>query len=212
MKGFNNFDVLYYVNIAHRTDRKQHLLKELSKTDIDQNKINRIDAVYIPEFGALGCTKSHINTLEQFLQTSDDIQNCLIIEDDFKFKEHIKHTDEITYLDDFFQKKIDYDVLVISGNLYAGQRTNLPYLVKVQDVQCTSGYCVTKRYATKLLENFKECAALLENAGNRVHDLCIDIYWKRLQKTDKWFAMNPMIAEQMMSYSDVECITVHYGC
>jgi hypothetical protein len=48
MKGFNNFDVLYYINIAHRTDRKQHLLEELSKTDIDHNKINRIDAVYIP--------------------------------------------------------------------------------------------------------------------------------------------------------------------
>jgi GR25 family glycosyltransferase involved in LPS biosynthesis len=212
MKGFNNFDVLYYINIAHRTDRKEHLLEELSKTDIDHNKINRIDAIYLPEFGVLGCIKSHINALDQFLQTSDDIQNCLIIEDDFKFKDHIKHTDEKTYLDDFFQQKIDYDVLVISGNLLSHQHTDIPYLVKVQDVQCTSGYCVTKRYATKLLENFKECAALLENAGNRVHDLCIDIYWKRLQKTDNWFAMNPMIAEQMMSYSDIDQKAVYYGC
>lgn len=205
-KGFNHFDIIYYINLEHRTDRKEHVLAELDKTGIDVSKVHRIDAVYMPDFGILGCGKSHIKAMEAFLQTPDDVQNCLILEDDFILKS------EIDNLDRFFQMNIEYDVLMISGNVLDCQKTNLPFLNKVYDAQCASGYCITKQYAPKLLENFKESVMLLEAKGYKEHDISCDIYWKKLQKVDKWYAMNPMIAEQMMSYSDIEKKTVYYGC
>jgi GR25 family glycosyltransferase involved in LPS biosynthesis len=204
-KGFNNFDILYYINLEHRNDRKVHILEELKKTGIDHNKINRIEAIH-KEFGELGCSQSHIKALETFLQTTDDVQNCLILEDDFKLK-----TDNFDHLDIVFDSDIDYDVLMISGNLYHTLQTNVSLLRKVYEAQAASGYCVTKQYAPKLLENFKEGAKLLEEAGKKVHELCLDQYWKKLQIGDKWYALNPMIAEQMMSYSDIEKKVVYYG-
>ena len=80
-KGLNNFDIVYYINLEHRKDRYIHINNELSKTNIDPNKINRIDAVYNINKGCLGCSKSHILALEAFINTSDEIQNCIIFED-----------------------------------------------------------------------------------------------------------------------------------
>jgi len=38
-KGLNNFDIVYYINLSHRKDRYIHINNELSKTNIDPNKI-----------------------------------------------------------------------------------------------------------------------------------------------------------------------------
>lgn len=205
-KGFDYFDILYYINLEHRTDRNEHFLTELSNTGIDESKIHRIDAIYNPTFGELGCSQSHIKALEAFLQTPDDIKNCLILEDDFKLKTSTYH------LGAFFEKNIDYDVLMISGNIIHCKRTTVPFLLKVDEAQAASGYCVTKQFAHILLENFREGATLLQNTGHKVHELCLDQYWKKLQKDNKWFALYPLIAEQMMSYSDIEKKVVYYGC
>jgi GR25 family glycosyltransferase involved in LPS biosynthesis len=211
-KGFNHFDVLYYINLEHRTDRNEHILAELAKTGIDESKVHRIDAVCIKEFGMLGCVKSHIKTLEAFLQTPDEIQNCLILEDDFKLKDLNNLNVSIENLDAFFGMNIEYDVLMISGNLIHCKRTFVPFLLKVDEAQTTSGYCITKKFAITLLENFREGADLLEKAGYQLHEVCLDQYWKRLQKDNKWFAIYPLIGEQMLSYSDIEKKTVYYGC
>jgi hypothetical protein len=101
---------------------------------------------------------------------------------------------------------------MISGNIIHCKRTTVPFLLKVDEAQAASGYCVTKQFAHILLENFREGATLLQNTGHKVHELCLDQYWKKLQKDNKWFALYPLIAEQMMSYSDIEKKVVYYGC
>ena len=35
MGGFNNFDLVYYINLNHRTDRLNHITNEIKKTNID---------------------------------------------------------------------------------------------------------------------------------------------------------------------------------
>jgi len=40
----------------------------------------------------------------------------------------------------------------------------------------------------------------------------MDIYWKQLQKTDKWYITNPVLGYQRMSYSDIEKRITDYNC
>jgi glycosyl transferase family 25 len=207
-QDFDHFDVLYYINLQHRHDRNEHILQQLALTNIHPSKIHRIDAIYHKDFGELGCSQSHIKALEAFLQTSDDIKTCLIIEDDFMFRQ--KDID-FSNLNNFFDLKIDFDVFLLSGNIIHARRTDAPYIIKVEESQTTSGYCVTKQYAAKLLANFKEGAQKLVETGHKIHHLCLDQYWKSLQPIDNWFALYPLLGQQMASYSDIEKKVVDYG-
>ncbi len=76
-------DVIFYINLEQRTDRKEHFLQEMKKFCVDESKIVRIDAVY-NAIGALGCTKSHIKALEQFME-NPAWKTCIVFEDDFTF-------------------------------------------------------------------------------------------------------------------------------
>ena len=83
--GLNNFNIIYYINLAHRKDRLTNIINELNKTNIDSKKINRIPGIYIKDFGSLGCAKSHCLALESFLKSHSDNKYCIIFEDDFQF-------------------------------------------------------------------------------------------------------------------------------
>ena len=76
-------DVIFYINLESRTDRKEHFLKEIKKLCIDECKIIRIDAVKHSN-GALGCTKSHIKALDLFM-ANPLWDTCMVFEDDFTF-------------------------------------------------------------------------------------------------------------------------------
>ena len=67
--GFDNFDMVLFINLEHRKDRLIHITGELNKTNINKKKIYRIPGIYNKEFGALGCTKSHILALNFFLNS-----------------------------------------------------------------------------------------------------------------------------------------------
>ena len=42
-----SIDVIFYINLSHRTDRKEHFLSEIKKLCTDETKIVRIDAVHL---------------------------------------------------------------------------------------------------------------------------------------------------------------------
>lgn len=211
--GLNRFDIVYYINLEHRTDRKIHILNELSKTNIYSHKINRIDAVNIPEFGQLGCSLSHIKALELFLQTDENIQNCIIFEDDFEFTLPMDITN--TLMDKFFEDIKDYNVLMLAYNLHNCEQTNFNYLIKILGSFTTSGYCVSKEYAKTLLNNYKEGAEKLEynfkNFGNKVSDYYLDVYYQHLINHTLWYGIVPKIGKQTGSYSDIESKYVDYN-
>lgn len=208
--GLNSFDVVYYINLEHRKDRFEHINKELRKTNIEASKINRIDGVYMKEFGCLGASKSHAKALESFLKTPDNVQNCIIFEDDFMFTQSQEKCNEM--INDFFSSFPQFDVLMLSSNTFKYKKTYFPFVIRIENAQTLSGYCVSKKFAPVLLQNFKESIYKLEKAGRKTHDYCIDIYMKRLQRTHEWFCLEPKIGLQMDNYSDIERRNVSYKC
>ena len=69
--GLNIFDKIYYINLEHRKDRLTHIINQLDKTNIDKNKIEKINGIYIKNFGILCCAKSHCLALETFLKSDE---------------------------------------------------------------------------------------------------------------------------------------------
>jgi GR25 family glycosyltransferase involved in LPS biosynthesis len=209
-QGINNFDIVYFINLEHRTDRREHITNELSKTNIEPSKINRINGICVKDFGILGCAKSHLQTLTKFMQTPDEIQNCIIFEDDFMFSQS---QDNVNLLIDlFFEYVPNFDVLMLSSNTLIETETNHPFITKIIDAQTMSGYCVSKKFAPILMDNFQKSILILDLIGHPEHEYCFDIYMKQLQPYSSWYCLNPKIGKQMESYSDIENKVVAYDC
>lgn len=204
--GLNNFEIIYYINLEHRKDRFEHINNELNKTNLDKNKINRINGIYMKDFGILGCAKSHILALEAFI--ASDKNNCIIFEDDFTFSEE---QPVVNYLiNSFFNDIKDYNILMLACNILNSEKTNYNYLVRIIDGQTLSGYSVSKNFAPILLDNFKTSVQLLEKAGTKIHPYCFDIFMKKLQPIYIWYCLYPRVGIQIESYSDIENRVVDY--
>lgn len=196
---------VYYINLNHRNDRREHieqLLKDSDLFDITE----RISALYNVNLPHAGCVLSHIAALERFIGSGEEY--CLILEDDFTTNDRNNLKNNIQKL---FDDGVDFDVVQLSGNHMRLDDCEYPYLKRVIDSQTTSGYIINKRFTTTLLDNFKESYKLISEFGRR-HEYCLDIYWKKLQPISKWYCFYPAIGYQMDSYSDIEKSHASYKC
>jgi GR25 family glycosyltransferase involved in LPS biosynthesis len=209
VNGLNNFDIVYFINLDIRADRYLRITDELQKTNIIQSKINKVSGHYLPHFGSLGCTLSHIDVLKKFIDTDETIQTCIIFEDDFVFTQEQNIINDTINL--FFNEVDEWDVLALSFNIFQHEATDKNYLVKVIEGQAASGYCVHKRFAKILLDNYEEGKIMLEKT-NILEVYSVDQYMKKIQPMNKWYCLNPKIGKQGESYSDISKMIVDYGC
>lgn len=213
MSGFNHFDVVYIINLEHRTDRWEHITNELRKTCIDPSKIHRINAVYENGLGQLGCSKSHILALKTLLETDETIQNALVLEDDFMFSETQEVVDHM--MNQFFEKVGDYDVVMLASSIKSDQPCEHDFVRRASKAHTTAGYAVNKKFAQQLLDNYKEGADLLDKYRHEDKSVwiqyAIDAYMNIVVPTSKWYCFNPKLGKQLPSYSDIECDFCDYG-
>lgn len=199
-----NIDCVYYINLDHRVDRRELFEQDFEKMGISKEKIVRIPGIYKQGFGPYGCGLSHIKALETFLASSHS--NCVIFEDDFTFNIDKNYMNYI--VKSVFTKLKVFDVVMFSGNVMKSEPTEYHYLKRVFDAQTASGFLVTRDFAPKILENFKEAVKMLKShwelTGERKHEYCIDISWKTLQPNSRWYIVNPRFGYQRESYSDNE--------
>jgi GR25 family glycosyltransferase involved in LPS biosynthesis len=203
-------DHIYFINLDHRTDRLQQFQEEIQKL-APLNKVERIQAVHKPELGGLGCSLSHVKTLETFLKS--EYKNCLVFEDDFMISRDIHYCKFL--LKHLFTEKINFDMVMLAGNILNQTATSSPFVHKVLDGQTSSAYLITKDFAKILHANLAKGASLLEQwyteHKEKKHEYCLDIYWKQLQPTYNWFVFHPKIGIQREGYSDIENKVTDYG-
>lgn len=201
-------DVIFYINLEKRADRKEHFLQEMKKFCVDESKIVRIDAIYNKN-GALGCTKSHIKALEQFMANPAWL-TCIIFEDDFTFCD-TSVENNTGLLKKFFTNFTDWGMLLLASNQNKSpsKETHVEGIKEVVYSQTTSGYCIHKDSVTEVYKNFKESAAALEK-GDAIYQYAVDVFWNRL--TMKRFCFSPNMGYQYPGYSDIENRNVSYGC
>jgi hypothetical protein len=201
-------DAILYINLAHRTDRKEHVIHEIHKICADDSKVHRIDAILI-EPGALGCGLSHIKALE-YAMAHPEWKTVLILEDDFTF-----HGDNTAALSTALRTlmtfpKMEIGLLSYNHSVLRYEDTS-PSIKRVLYSQTTSSYCIHSSYVPTLLQNMRESTTDMRIRG-KTHENCVDIHWTILQPHGQWYALFPAIGYQYDNYSDIEKRVTQYGC
>ena len=203
-----------YINLAHRTDRRTEIETTLRSLDGCFSSVRRLEATWKPECGALGCAASHCRALADFLFSSDS-DSAVIFEDDFEllvevdvFKKMIVHL--VEHLDAYDCVCFAYNQPVLVG----GQRPDK--LIRVLSSLSSSCYFVTRPFAHELLRCFAESHAILKRfervqpKNALVAHAAIDVMWKRLQLSSRWFVTERRYGRQRPSFSDIEQRFVEY--
>ena len=206
----DSVDAIFYINLDVRPDRKEHFLNEMTHLYSDITKIHRITAIYDP-VGAIGCSKSHILTLETFL-ANPDWNTCIIFEDDFTFhNQDISHNQQM--LEDCFTQFPAWDAFLLASSKWgkSSTDTHVHHIKKVLTSQTTSGYAITREFASRLLENMREgVKKLIETKNEPLYAL--DMYWKKLQPSHNWYITVPALGYQYANYSNISQKVMDIGC
>lgn len=185
-----------YINLEHRTDRLEHVTKQLASIGVTGERFN----AFKTNVGAIGCTLSHIKCLE--LAKARDYEQVFICEDDITFLDPGVF---MSSLEKFAaNRELDWDVLIIGGNIVPPYEPIDNYCVRVGECQTTTGYIVRRQYYDVLIDNFRDSVKnLIQNPNNKPM-YALDIYWKRLQKSGRWYMIFPLTVVQYDTYSDIE--------
>jgi len=201
MESLTDIKHAFYINLASRPDRKQHVESQLNAIGINAERFN---AIKLPN-GALGCSMSHLKCLEN--AKANSWPHLLIVEDDIKF---LKPDIFITQLNKFLSNHKSWDVVLIGGN-------NVPPYTKIDDTcvkvsmcQTTTGYLVNAHYFDTLIDNFRSGIQNLIKFPEQHIKYAIDKYWFQLQRRDNWFLIIPLTVTQREDYSDIEKRPTNY--
>lgn len=185
----------FYINLDSRKDRRDQVESELKKVPL--KSIERFPAIRRKR-GYIGCSMSHVKCMKLAIERDEAM--VLICEDDLCFKDA-----EVlnSSLKTFLESETPWDVIFICGNVLRPVEPHSDVALRVRNCQTTSGYLVANHYYKTLLNNFETALKALLLRPHR-RGFRIDMFWKRLQKKDKWFALQPFNAYQRASYSDIE--------
>jgi GR25 family glycosyltransferase involved in LPS biosynthesis len=192
----------FFINLDYRTDRKQHVEKQLRSIGIPSPV--RFSAIKLPN-GAIGCGMSHLRCLEHARDNAWD--HVLIVEDDIQFLDPTLFVNQINA---FLQNQKEWDVLLLAGNNVPPYREIDTTCVQVSFCQTTTGYLVKNHYFETLINNIRSgISHLVREPNNRIM-YAIDKFWILLQRQDKWFLIVPLTVTQREDYSDIEKMPTNY--
>jgi len=186
-----NWDNHIYINLEKRTDRNEKTIKQLKNIGI--NKPNRFNAVFNKK-GIVGCAESHIGVVQYAMD--NDLPYLCVFEDDIHITNPKLLKVKINNL-----INTDFDVLMLGGNNFGGQKID-NNLLKVEQCFTTTAYIIKKHYYSTWLDNLKEGLNILKRTDDRQYSL--DQHNHILQKKDNWYLLIPICIIQRKGYSDIE--------
>jgi len=192
----------FYINLEHRTDRKEHVEKELKTIGLTGQRFNAIKM----DNGAIGCSMSHLKLLQEAIK--NNLDHILIVEDDIKFLNPELFKSQ-------FNKFIknhgnNWDVILLAGNNMPPYQNIDDTCIKVSRCQTTTGYLVNGHYLKILCTNIKMGLTNLLNKPDEPNKYAIDKFWFILQNNSRWFLITPPTVVQREDYSDIEKKVTNY--
>jgi GR25 family glycosyltransferase involved in LPS biosynthesis len=188
-------DHVLYINLDHRKDRLEYILNECKRVDIPLEKMTRIEAIYTPGIGMLGCSLSHCKALEVAL-SHPEWTWTLIIEDDVKFNDSpwLEVNDAL--------KNTNPDVLMLArgaAELHIPTHPSSTNLHRIYIACGSVAYVVNRNYIPKLLKNKRESIEEFTKPGGNIDDHPHDVYCYSIQKTDNWYGFMISVASQNLT-------------
>ena len=192
----------FYINLEHRTDRKEHVENELNNIGIKSTRFNAIKMTN----GAIGCSMSHLKLLED--AKKNQLDHILIVEDDITF---LNPSLFKTQINKFFElHNNQWDVILFAGNNMPPFEIIDDTCIKVSRCQTTTGYLVNGHYINVLISNIKMGLTHLINSPAEAVKYAIDKFWFVLQNNSKWYLITPLTVVQREDYSDIEKQVTNY--
>lgn len=177
-KTHYNLPVLYICLSKFKADNDMKIKNVLSVFSSPE----KIESIYLYENPQLARLESHIKMLTHAIEKYPN-KDVLFCEDEFKFQ-----TNPIIFLYNFFEKKITWDVLLLSN--YSQQTIPSVYkdLKRTFESSGSKCYLVRAGYIQKILTSFQESLQLYKKFGTWIDNVNnVDQCWKPLQKIDLWF-------------------------
>jgi len=203
MNSIQDIKHIFYINLASRPDRKQHIESQLKSLGI--TTFQRFNAIKL-ENGALGCSMSHLKCLE--IAKAAGWPHILIVEDDILFLNPELFKKQINK---FLSTHKMWDTILVAGNNIPPYQPIDDTCIRVCRCQTTTGYLVQSHYFDTLIENFRVgIRKLIENPSQHVL-YAIDKYWFHLQKRDNWYLIIPLSVTQREDYSNIEKRPTNYA-
>jgi len=202
IKTIEDIENAYYINLAHRTDRKEHVEEQMAKIGINAKRFNAIRMAN----GAVGCTMSHLKLLE--LALTNNFSHILIVEDDITFLDPELFKQQFNKFLELHQN--NWDVILLAGNNMPPYIAPDDTCIKVTRCQTTTGYLVNGHYIKILAQNVKMGLTHLLNKPQETNKFAIDKFWFVLQQASRWFLITPATVIQKTDYSDIEKRVVNY--
>ena len=138
INSINDITNIFYINLEHRTDRKEHVETELLKIGLIGQRFNAIKM----DNGAIGCSMSHLKLLQDAVK--HNLEHILIVEDDITF---LNPTLFINQINNFFKlHNNSWDVILFAGNNIPPYQNIDDTCIKVSRCQTTTGYLVNGHY------------------------------------------------------------------
>jgi GR25 family glycosyltransferase involved in LPS biosynthesis len=212
-------DHIFYINLEHRKDRKEHIEKQIKEyLDTNLEITSRFNAIqYNGNFvnncfrnkGAIGASLSHLEVAK--LAKKNNYKNTLVLEDDIIFnwsKERF-----YSLLDRFFKNITDYNLLMFdtAGNQWHPWQTydtNIPEIYKLGDSFCAGGYIISNNFLDTYIKHLEQATPKLIQGD--IFNGRIDESWKIFQGNEedkKVYTFNkPLdkVLHQISDYSDIE--------
>ena len=198
--GNTRIDKIIYINLDHRTDRREEIEIELEEMGLTYERFPAIKDVS----GAVGCCKSHLAVLKQ--ARDQGYQNVLVLEDDFQFV--VDKTEFEKQIGQLFE--IPFDVCLLAYNTNYLHESPYPFLSKIKDAQTTAGYLIQSHYYDTLIAQWEHGLKMFQETGNEPLYTC-DQSWKTLQERDTWYCFTERMGIQRESYSDIQKGVISYG-
>jgi GR25 family glycosyltransferase involved in LPS biosynthesis len=170
----------YIINLKERTDRKQHVVNEVTK--IPKLSYTIVDAI---RDNTGTCFASHLKCIQ--LAKDNKLPYVLILEDDCIFT-----TECVDVLNTAINElqSIEWDMLYLGANLNAHAYSFSKSLIKLSGAYTTHAYMVHERFYDTIL--------------NLNLDVEIDVCYSKLMTKHDIFMCDPIIAYQLPSHSDIQ--------
>ena len=181
-----------------RADRRSVLLQEFERIGFPKNKIIRFSASSYNGCPNSGCLLSHANVLEMAYDM--DLQNVLVIEDDFVFIDDVKKIHED--IKAFFELNIDWDVVMLTTCAAVVSEPTNQLISKISSSGNGAGYLVNRTMMLELSTLFKSNVENLYSTKQHwVYQN--DILWKTIMPSSQWYMFNHYLGYQKEGYSDL---------
>ncbi len=207
-ENFNNtdrkIDAVIYINLDNRQDRKELLLNEFQKINI--NNPYRIAGIPMPKNGHKGCCQSHILALE--LAKLNKWDTVAIFEDDFELN---VSPAEYNRLVNKALKHTKWDVIILHG-AYQKKKADIDdNMYYLNHSTCATGYIIKKEYIDTLIKLFNYCNSNMssehwEDNEKLWESYALDQQWNKLIEKDNWIGFKTNLGKQRNISSSIMVI------